>query len=131
MTADLAAIAGSFYTLTPCRVADTRDPDGPFGGPALASNQTRAFTMAGRCGIPSNARALSLNVTVTLPTDAGHLRLFAAGTPVPSVSTLNFQPGQTRANNAIVPLAGGALEVFGGLPAGTVHVIFDVNGYFD
>jgi hypothetical protein len=92
----------SFYTLTPCRVLDTRDPAGPWGGPALAASATRVFTIAGRCNVPPTAKSISVNVTVTQPTAPGHLILFPGGTP-PGVSMINFQPGQTRANNAIVP----------------------------
>lgn len=81
--------------------------------------------------MPANAKAVSLNLTATEPGQNGHLRIIPAGLPLPLVSTLNFQAGQTRANNAVVPLAGGGVDLFGGLSAGTVHVILDVNGYFD
>src|SRR6185436_9469785 len=44
-----------------------------------------------------------------------------------------FRVGQTRANSALVRLGpGGAVNVVAGMPAGTsVHVIVDVEGYFD
>jgi hypothetical protein len=115
----------------PCRIADTRGVTGPYGGPALSSGATRVFTLAGQCGIPSSARAASLNVTVTGSTTLGHLRLYPAGTAVPLVSTINYRLGQTRANNAIVTLgATGGLEVFCGQATGTVHLVLDTNGYF-
>jgi hypothetical protein len=48
------------------------------------------------------------------------------------VSTVNYVAGQTRANNAITPLgAAGALAVYVGQSSGNVHVIIDVNGYFE
>ncbi len=120
----------SFYTLTPCRILDTRDPAGPWGGPALAAGATRVFTIAGRCSVPLAAKSVSVNVTVTQPTAPGHLILFPGGTP-PGVSTINFRSGQTRANNAIVPLsASGMLSVADGQSSGTTHFILDVNGYF-
>ena len=120
----------SFYTLTPCRILDTRDPAGPWGGPALAAGATRVFTIAGRCNVPSTAKSVSVNVTVTQPTAPGHLILFPGGTP-PGVSTINFRSGQTRANNAIVPLnVSGMLSVADGQSSGTTHFILDVNGYF-
>jgi hypothetical protein len=88
--------------------------------------------MVGSCGIPAQATSVSLNLTVTAPTLPGHLVAHPAGSPVPLASTINFRAGQTRANNAIVPLGtGGAISVVSGQPAGgTVHVILDVNGYF-
>jgi uncharacterized repeat protein (TIGR01451 family) len=120
-----------YYAVTPCRVVDTRSPAGPTGGGALAAGAVRTFPLAGRCGIPAWASAVSLNVTVTQPSTAGHLRLFPGGTAVPQISTLNFTAGATRANNAVVKLgAGGDLSVFCMLGSGSAHVIVDVNGYF-
>ena len=33
--------------VTPCRIADTRNAAGPYGGPELAANMTRNFTIPG------------------------------------------------------------------------------------
>src|SRR5579884_1113824 len=33
-----------FVPVRPCRIADTRNPNGPFGGPRLNANETRNFT---------------------------------------------------------------------------------------
>jgi hypothetical protein len=124
---------GSLYTLTPCRLVDTRNAAGPLGGPALGAGARRDFPLAGACGIPADAKALSLNVTVTGPTEAGFLSLFPADLGLaPSHSTINFSAGQTRANNTVVPLAAngaGTLAVRNG-SAGGVNLIVDVNGYF-
>jgi hypothetical protein len=123
-------VGAGFYTLTPCRLIDTRDPAGPWGGPALAGGATRVFTIAGRCNVPPTATSVSVNVTVIQPTAPGHLILFPGGPP-PVVSTINFRPGQTRANNAIVLLsASGTLSVADGQSSGTADFILDVNGYF-
>ena len=121
-----------FFTVAPCRVLDTRDPAGPLGGPALAGGTARNFTIAGNCLIPPTAKSVSINATATQPNAQGHLVIFPAGAAIPNSSIINFRPGQTRANNAIVALgAGGALSVADGQPAGgTVHFILDVNGYF-
>jgi hypothetical protein len=55
--------------------------------------------------------------------------LYPAGFPAPLVSAINFRAGQTRANNAIVPLGfGGWLTVVSAAPT---HFIIDVNGYFE
>jgi hypothetical protein len=72
-----------------------------------------------------------LNVTVTQPAAGGDLRIFPGGAAMPETSAINFGPGQTRANNALVNLGvGGAIAVQNDAP-GTVHLIVDVNGYFD
>jgi hypothetical protein len=123
-----------FHPLTPCRVADTRDtPDGPLAGPALQPGATRAFAVAGfACGIPAEAKAVSVNATVTAPGAAGFLTLAPGGAAFPLTSTINFSPGQTRANNAVVTLAtdgSGRIDVTNGATA-PVHFILDVNGYF-
>ncbi|HEY2930784.1 MAG TPA: matrixin family metalloprotease [Acidobacteriota bacterium] len=121
----------NFHTVTPCRVADTRNAAGPYGGPALSANTDRTFTVATQCGIPITARAISGNITVTQPTNIGDLRLYPGGTSLPLVSNINFRTGQTRANNIVIPLGnGGTLAVRCDMPAGTVHFILDVNGYF-
>jgi hypothetical protein len=88
--------------------------------------------MTGRCGIPATARALSLNVTVTDPSALGDLRLFPGGAQLPGTSTINFNAGQTRANNALLPLStAGDLSVRCVMPSGSVHLILDVNGYME
>jgi hypothetical protein len=88
------------------------------------------FTMVGgTCGVPSGAKAVSLNVTVTAPSAQGNLRLFASGAPAPLVSNLNYLAGQTRANNAIAPLSSAGKMAVRCAPSGTAHVVVDV-GYF-
>jgi uncharacterized repeat protein (TIGR01451 family) len=124
----------AFFTVTPCRVADTRRPAGPSGGPALAANAARTFPVVGLCGIPSTATAVAINVTVVDETDSGHLRLYPAGGAPPNSSTINFAAGKTRANNAVVPLGvGGQISVGCYMPSGSrgqTHFVFDVNGFF-
>ena len=122
-----------FFTVTPCRLVDTRNAAGPTGGPSLSPGATRNFPVTGgACGIPSTATAVALSVTVTQPAAEGYLSLYpgdAAGPPL--VSSINFTPGVTRANNAVVPLAtnGGTINV-NNASAGAVHFVLDVSGYF-
>jgi uncharacterized repeat protein (TIGR01451 family) len=119
-----------YYTVTPCRVADTRST----APPALSANTTRVFDVAGRCGIPADARAVAIVVTVAQQTDLGNLRLYPAGEAAPLASTINFVVGRTRANNAIIPLGqAGRIAVQCDMPAGSSgrsHFLFDVFGYF-
>lgn len=117
-------------TLAPCRVVDTRDAAGPYGGPALAAGTTRAFTIAGRCGVPADASAVTLNVTVTGPTSAGSLTVYPGTGAVPGTSTVSFAAGRTRANNATIGLAGGVLSVHDGQPSGSADLVVDVSGYY-
>jgi len=122
----------SFYTLTPCRLLDTRLAAGPYGAPAVPAGSDRVVVAPGRCGIPATALALSVNLTAVTPGTAGNLRLFPADASAPNTSTLNFSPGLTRANNAIVMLASsgsGSVAVRNSAAVG-VDVVIDVNGYF-
>jgi hypothetical protein len=121
----------SFYTVTPCRLIDTRNAAGSAGGPAIAASAERAIPVGGRCGVSSGAKSVSLNLTVTGPTADGLLILAPAGPPFPGTSTINFRSGVTRANSSLMALGeGGALKVLAAMPSGQVHFILDVNGYF-
>jgi len=121
----------SFYTVTPCRLADTRNPAGPSGGPALAAGSDRTFLLAGACGVPPTAKAAALNITVTQATGDGHLTLFPASASPPLASSLNYRSGQTRANNGVATFgSAGGVTVRCGQSSGTVHLILDVTGYF-
>lgn len=63
---------------------------------------------------------------------AGFVRFYPADGDVPPVSAINYVPGLTRANNAIVGLsATGELAVISQQAVGTVQLILDVNGFFD
>jgi len=129
----LAPAPRSFYLIEPCRILDTRLPSGPYGpagGPALASTATRLIQISGVCGIPSGAAAVAMNVTVVAPENYGYLIAFPGASPRPATSTLNYRPGKTRANSAIMPLsAAGRLNLFNSGP-GWTHVLIDVTGYF-
>lgn len=129
---DLTTGLEGFYALTPCRLVDTRQPAGPSGAPRLDAGSIRVFPASGLCGIPPEATALTVNVTVVGPAAPGFLTLYEAGATRPVASTLNFRSGETRCNNAFVPLAGspGALAVYGGFPTGGADVVIDVTGYF-
>ena len=123
--------SNGFYTVPPCRILDTRDPDGPFGGPSFVASVPRTVSVYGRCGIPANARAVAANVAVTRPTAAGFVTAWQGGTSMPNASTLNFRAGQTRANNATLILgAAGDVLLAAVMADGSADVIVDVTGYF-
>ena len=122
--ANVAGPSLRFFTVTPCRTVDTR-----VAGGALVAGADRTFTIAGTCGIPDTAQAVSLNVTVTQPTAPGNVRLFPAGDGVPFTSTINYATGQTRANNAMAGLGVDGRVTARCEPSGSTHLILDVNGY--
>ena len=120
-----------YYTVAPCRVLDTRQATGPYGGPAINANSSRSFVFSGVCGIPTNATAIALNVTVTGASAAGDLRIYPGGSPAPMASAINYRAGISRANGGTYPLGpNGDLVILCDQAGGTVHVIVDVTGYF-
>lgn len=129
VTVNILSGQGHYFTIAPCRLFDSRE----LNGPILASGIARFVGVAGKCGLPAvPIAALAVNVTVVSPNGPGHLVLQPAGVTV-GASTINFRPGQTRANNALVGLSGsGQLEIvpFVAAQNGAVHVILDVSGYF-
>jgi hypothetical protein len=131
-SAAIAQSAGSalqFVPVTPCRVADTRNPPGTFGGPVMSAKNTREFDIPqSACGIPSTAAAYSLNVTVVPIGPLGYLSMWPTGQTQPLVSTLNSIDGRVKANAAIVPAGtNGGVDVY---VTDASHVILDIDGYF-
>lgn len=119
-----------FHPLTPCRVVDTRNATGPLGGPALSAGELRDFGVRNECGVPFDAAAVALNVTVTNPTSAGSLTIYPGTWLVPETETIFFAAGRTRANNITMSLQYGLLSVLDRQATGTVDLIIDVSGYY-
>jgi hypothetical protein len=76
-------------------------------GPALLAGASRTFPLTGNCVVPANATA-SLLERHPRP---GRRRRIPAGladrSPVPTVSAINYAPGQTRANSRVYALSPG------------------------
>ena len=147
LTVSAASAAGpyQFFSVTPCRIADTRGNGftGLSGPPALAAGSPRNFPVLGLCGLPSDAKAIAFNVTAVSPSMDGFIKIWPFNTGQPNVSTLNFTAGEPAiANGAIVPTCVGATTctpdptfqisvVYGtAAPGGSTHLILDVTGYF-
>ena len=125
-------VATSFHAVTPCRLVDTRVAGTPASGPIAAGTQ-KTFALTGACGVPATAVTLSANVTVVAPQGAGDLVFYPAGTGAPSASTISFDAGRTRANNAMILLASdgtGRATARNGA-AGPLDLVIDVNGYYE
>ncbi len=120
-----------FYTLSPCRILDTRNLDGPLGGPELAAGQTRTFTVANVCGIPAEAKSIAVNLTVINPAAVGNIQVFPGDAFPLGISSINFPVGSNLANNATIRLAtngAGTVGVKNG-SSGIVDFVLDVVGY--
>ncbi len=124
--------ASNFFAITPCRIVDTRGNGAPIQGGAIGAAAQRTWTLTNVCGVPSSAVAVSANVTSTGGTAAGLLTMYPGNAFPLGTSALSYGANQTRANNAVLELAtngAGTVGITNG-SAGSVHVILDVNGYF-
>lgn len=137
--ADLENTGRMFYTVAPCRVVDTRFNE---GGSTLLEDLSRDFQVAGRCGVPSDATGVVLNLTGTQSTIDGYFEAGPAERWATGTRTTAFRTGQTRASCLTLgldPASGGRISlklnprdevppVYP--PAGKADVILDVSGYF-
>jgi len=121
--------AAAYGSLTPYRLLDTRTATGGHDAPLTTGDPVK-LKVAGVGGVPADATAAALNLTVDAPTNPGYIRAYPDGGTVPTSSNLNFGPHQTLANAAIVPIGkDGYIDVV--LPtAGSVRMVVDVDGYF-
>ncbi|HET6760541.1 MAG TPA: hypothetical protein VFH13_00495, partial [Gemmatimonadaceae bacterium] len=121
----------AFVAMVPCRVFDTRNAVGPYGGPRLLANVTRNFDIdSGPCsGIPPFAGAYSMSFGAILPDGSNSfITIWPTGQAQPVVSSINPIQGTVVANAAIVPAGtGGSISIF---PNTGVHLYGDINGYF-
>ena len=124
--------AALFYTLTPCRVVDTRNLTGPLGAPPLQPGATRTFdAAAAACGVPAGAVAISVNLTVTNVWAPGGLVVFRSDISRPNAERNEFPGGSDpREQCGRAPRESGP-DVLG-LQRSTAAVdfILDVNGFF-
>jgi hypothetical protein len=116
----------SFYTVTPCRVLDTRNP----GYSPLVAAQS--FPVGGLCGVPASARSVSFNATVVAPTSNVLVNLNGGDATAPGTNAQYVQAGAVRAGAAVVGLAldGSILVTPTFDSTGQTHFVLDVNGYF-
>src|SRR6185295_4489302 len=126
---DTVSTLGDYFTLTPCRVVDTRT------GSPLQDGVPQTYALHGVCGIPATAKTVVLNVTDVEPTGDGDLTIYASDATPPGFSTLPFPANRTRALIVVVELSNDAAGEVTVLPSvagnGTVHVVLDVMGYFE
>ncbi len=113
----------TYVPITPNRIFDTR--------PSLhfTAGEIRTLQVTGTTGVPMDATAAVLNVTVTNPTLPGHLTVWPADAAKPLASSLNFAPGETIPNAVTTKLSpGGAFKIEN--IGGNTDVIVDVNGFY-
>jgi uncharacterized repeat protein (TIGR03803 family) len=105
---EIAVPSWQFVPWPPCRLVDTRNAPGEFGGPSLQAKSVRSFTIPDNkdCNIPASAAAYSLNVTVQPPQGGvlGYLTVWPTGEVQPYVSTMNSYDGRVKSGLMTVQL---------------------------
>ncbi len=111
-----ATSAGRLQAISSTRVLDTGTP------------QTVTTLTPAALGVPADATAVAVNITVDRSAAGGYVTAWGAGTPQPTASVLNTDgPGQTRAAATVVPLTSGGISLWQNIGG---RVIVDVTGYF-
>ena len=116
----------SYYPSVPCRVLDTRPPNG--SGPFDGTLSPSVDMLGSPCGVPTQSQAYALNATAVPAGALGYLTVWPAGLERPGVSTLNASDGKVTSNLAIVPAGqSGEVDAFA---SGTTNLILDLSGFF-
>jgi hypothetical protein len=117
--------SGADLTASAIRVINTRTAG---TGTPLAAGATLDVSLAS--AVPAGTVAAALNVTVTSPAQAGWLKVWPVGSAEPSLTLMDFNAGDWRANGMVVrPGTDGTIRIKNG-SAGTVHIIVDVQGWY-
>jgi Thrombospondin type 3 repeat len=126
--------AGSSYTsLVPGRLLESRPGattvDGQSEGIGVRpAGSVTEVQVAGRHGVPGNASAAVLNVTVTGAQGDGFVTAWPCGTAMPNASSLNFVSAQTIPNAVISKIgAGGKVCLY---TTAATFLLADINGFY-
>ena len=112
--------AGRFVPRPSTRLYDSR--------PGPKRDAGSVMTLGLPAGVPADAVALALNVTVTESSGPGFVTEFPAGRQMPTSSILNVdQVNQTRAAAGIFPVSASGVALF---VSGGGHIVVDMLGYF-
>lgn len=127
----------AYNMLAPCRLADTRVAGTRLGSAGLLHLRTTGADMsaqggyAGDCGVPTDARAVVVNVVAVAPAAAGYLTVFPYGAQLPFASSLNYRAQEVIGNEIIAkqgdPGTDYALSLYS---YAATDVVVDVVGYF-
>ncbi len=120
------AQTSDYFTVTPCRLYDSRWGDGPMVG-----GFDRWVAVGSHCGIPPDATAATLNVTAVTPTGDGLMSAYPCCAWRPNYITA-VQNGNNIAGSAYLALGqDGKLAAYLNASFSTsAHLVVDVSGYF-
>lgn len=121
-----------FVPSAPFRFVDTRDRyraelNIGTGGAPLGAGQVLRVQVAGVRGVPADAKAVSVNVTVTGAAGSGYITAWPCGDR-PLASTANYTAGESVSNAAQLPLSESGQVCF--YTQAATHVVVDMNGWW-
>jgi uncharacterized delta-60 repeat protein len=125
--ASLDAGAAHRPLAAPVRLLDTREG---IGAPLrmYRAGEVLELDVTGVAGVPDDATAVALNVTVTQPQAAGFLTVYPCGQTPPLASNLNFRRGQTIPNLVFSKIGvGGRICITGIADA---HILADLAEWY-
>lgn len=116
-------VTGVAPGIEPKRLVDSRQTKDP-----IDVGVVREIQIAGAGGVPADATAVTINLTVLDSLGAGYITVYPCGEPIPASSSINFSPGQTVSNSVTIGLGtGGKLCAVSTTPA---NMIVDVLAVF-
>jgi hypothetical protein len=129
-TTPVTPVAGATYhPVAPVRLLDTRFGNGLSG--KLVAATPRTFSVGGRGSVPSNAMAVTANVTIVNSSAASSVYLGPAPISHPSISTINFNKNDVTAYGSTIALSPtGSISATYMAASGTTDLVMDVTGYF-
>jgi hypothetical protein len=110
------------------RIVDTRNTGGN-----LAGNETRAYDVAGKAGVPvmgSGVNAVVLTLTSIATNGGGWGRVWANGTTEPDTASLRYEDGTIRTNTITVPLGANGKINLHNIGVGATNFVIDVQGWY-
>ncbi len=117
VTANVAA--GRFVPLAPSRLADTR---------LTADRRAGDLVVPIPAGVPADATALAVSVTLTDTDEPAYVTAYPAGGVRPNASVVNTDPlERARAVTVLAPVSPAGLALWRSVPS---NVIVDVVGWF-
>jgi hypothetical protein len=115
-----------FTALNPARLLDSRGTSG--NATILPTGRVTEVAVAGRGGVPAEASAAVLNVTVDRTGGSGFVTVYPCGEARPTASNLNFVAGDIVPNAVVTKIgANGSVCLYNSAPT---HLVVDVNGYY-
>lgn len=119
-----------YFPVTQCRVSDSRNAAGTFGGPIFEARTSRTLPMPqSACSLPTNARAYAVGVTaIPNGNPMPFVTVWPTGQSFPNASILNAFQGQIVTNSSIIPAGtNGSIDVYA---FERTHIVVEVSGYF-